>query len=209
MVFSRTDLGLVKSSFSDGEEKYDISKGVRYALLYAYACLRSQLSDHMCATIAGNNIYYLKIAIQLSGEVAYLYNLWEDLYNMRDMQQPFNALKDSIILKRCIHYLFYTPTTGLDILDTYDMAGLGVLEPLSSVKQIQVYIVMHHEYISHKCKIHTVDNSKRTLEYIGNTKPGHLWYKCRGETASGRIREARSRQIARTGKPQAQDARVI
>ena len=31
---------------------------------------------------------------------------------------------------------------------------------------------------------------------------------CRGETASGRSREARARQIACAGKPQAQDARA-
>ena len=77
---------MVKSSFSDEEEKYDISKGVRYALLYAYACLRSQLSDHMCATIAGNNIDYLNITIQLPGGLEEFYNLWEDVYNIKEMQ---------------------------------------------------------------------------------------------------------------------------
>ena len=35
---------------------------------------------------------------------------------------------------------------------------------------------MPHEYIAHKCKIQMVDNSKKVIEYIGNTETGHLWY---------------------------------
>ena len=35
-----------------------------------------------------------------------------------------------------------------------------------------------------------------------------ILYNCCGETASGRSREARARQIAHAGKPQAQDARA-
>ena len=52
------------------------------------------------------------------------------------------------------------------------MAVLGLLEPISGVKQIQVDIGVHHEYLTHKCKIPTVYNSKITLQNIGNTEPG-------------------------------------
>ena len=38
--------------------------------------------------------------------------------------------------------------------------------------------------------------------------PKTFLHDCRGETTSGRSREARARQIARAGKPQAQDARA-
>ena len=53
---------------------------------------------------------------------------------MRDLQQPFNSLIEIIILKILIHYLFHTPTIGLDMLELSFMAGLGMLEPLSGVK---------------------------------------------------------------------------
>ena len=103
-------------------------------------------------------------------------NLWGYVLNIKEMQQPFNANIESILLKICIHYLFCTPTTVLDILEPSATAGLGILEPLASVKQIQVGIGINRGYIKQKCKIQTVDNSKRTLEYIGNTEPGNLWY---------------------------------
>ena len=56
------------------------------------------------------------------------------------------------------------------------MYGLGMLKPIASVNQIQVDISIHREDLSHRYKIHNVDNSKRTLEYIDNTEPVHLWY---------------------------------
>ena len=55
------------------------------------------------------------------------------------------------------------------MLDPSSTSGLGMFEPLVSINQIQVYFGMHGEDLTQKCKILTVDNSKRTLEYIGNT----------------------------------------
>ena len=51
-----------------------------------------------------------------------------------------------------------------------------MLEPFDIVNQIKVGIGMNREGLTHKCKIQTVDNSKITLEYIGNTEPGHFLY---------------------------------
>ena len=59
---------------------------------------------------------------------------------MIEVLQPFNALIDSMLLNKCVYYLFCTPTIGLDMLGTYTTAGLGVLEPLYDVKQIHVDI---------------------------------------------------------------------
>ena len=61
------------------------------------------------------------------------------------------------------------------MLEPYATAGLGILEPLSSFNQIQVYIGIHCEDLTHKCKIQTVENSKITLYYIVNTEPVHFW----------------------------------
>ena len=92
------------------------------------------------------------------------------------MLQPFNAIIKSIVLKRFIHYLFYAPPIGIYILEISSTDGLVMLEPLVSVNQIQVDIGMNSEDQTHKCKFQKVDNSKRTIEYIGNNEPGHFWY---------------------------------
>ena len=62
------------------------------------------------------------------------------------------------------------------MLDTYATSLLGVLVTLSGVKKLQGDIGIHGEYITHKCKVHTVDNSKITLSYKGNTEPGNVCY---------------------------------
>ena len=49
------------------------------------------------------------------------------------------------------------------MLDPYATSVLGVLVTLSGVKQLQGDIGIHGEYITHKCKVHTVDHSKITL----------------------------------------------
>ena len=95
---------------------------------------------------------------------------------MIDLQQPFVTFIESILLKICIHYLFYTPNIVLDMLEAYAISGMGMLKPLFSVKKIQVYIGINIEDLTYKCKIHTVGKSKRTREYIGNTEPIYFWY---------------------------------
>ena len=92
------------------------------------------------------------------------------------MQKPFNAIIESILLKRCMHYLFYAPTIGLYMLEPSAMDVLGKVVPLASVKQIQVDIGNYRGDITHKFNIQEEDNPKKTLEYIGTTEPGHIWY---------------------------------
>ena len=55
------------------------------------------------------------------------------------------------------------------------MAVLDMFKPLYTVKKIQVDICVYSEDLTHKCKIKTVGSSKRTLEYMENDEPGHLW----------------------------------
>ena len=62
------------------------------------------------------------------------------------------------------------------MLEPSDTAVLGMLEPLYSVKQIQVNIGIHCEYQTNKCNIQKVENPKGTIEYIGSTEPGNFWY---------------------------------
>ena len=176
MVFSRTGLGLVNIILGDEEEKYAIPKGGSDAFFGVYAYLWGQFLNKNNSATVGNKLDFLKPIIQLPEGVEAFYNLWEYLYNMIELQQPFNALIESILLNRCIYYLFYTTTIGLDMLEPSVTDGLVMLEPLASVNKIQVNIVMHIEDLTHKRNIHTVDNPKRTLDYIGNTEPGNFWY---------------------------------
>ena len=77
---------MVNIRLVDEDEKYDITKGERYAFFYAYAYLQGQLTDNICDTNAGNNTDYLKLTIQLPGGLEESYNLWEDVYNIRELQ---------------------------------------------------------------------------------------------------------------------------
>ena len=61
------------------------------------------------------------------------------------------------------------------ILEPSATARMDMLEPLATVKQIQVDIGIYSEDITHKCKIQTVENSKINIEYMGNTEPGNFW----------------------------------
>ena len=62
------------------------------------------------------------------------------------------------------------------MLDTYATSVLVMLELLISIIQIQMYIGMYCEYITHKCKIQTAESFKITLKCIGNTETGHFPY---------------------------------
>ena len=48
---------------------------------------------------------------------------YRDVYYMIELQQQFNVLIEIILHKICIHYLFYTPTIGLDMLELSVMDG--------------------------------------------------------------------------------------
>ena len=76
MVLCRPDLGSVNISLVDEEEKYDILKWGIDAFFYAFAYLQGQLTDNICDTNAGNNIYYLKLTIKPPGGVADFNSLW-------------------------------------------------------------------------------------------------------------------------------------
>ena len=161
LVFSCNDRGLIIISLGGEEDKYDIPKGGIDSFFDVYAYLRGQFLDNICATTAGGKIDCLDLTIQIPGGVAYISYLLEYVYNMRDMKQPFIVLIESILLKRCMHYLFYAPTIGLYMLEPSAMDVLGKVVPLASVKQIQVDIGIYRGDITHKFNIQEEDNPKK------------------------------------------------
>ena len=132
-------------------------------------CLKGQLSDDVCATTARNNLDYFNIAVQLPGGVLALTNYWEAIDDLRNLQQQFNVLIENIILKSHIYDFCYTPSTGLYIPESPATAGLDMLEPLANIKKIHVNIGIYSEDLTCKFNIQTIDDSHRTLEYMGNT----------------------------------------
>ena len=56
-----------------------------------------------------------------------LFNRWEAIDNLIEIQQLFNELIESKLLKRCINDLLYTTTTVLDMLDPTVMNRLDML----------------------------------------------------------------------------------
>ena len=90
LVFSRPGLVLVNSSLGDEDENYNMPKGVRDDFFDVYAYLRGQFLDSICVANASNKIDCLKLTIQILGGGIF-FNLWGDVYNMRYLQQPFNA----------------------------------------------------------------------------------------------------------------------
>ena len=60
------------------------------------------------------------------------------------IKQPFNSLIERILLKIFIHYIFYNLTIGLDIIEPYATAVLGMLEPLTSVNQVHIDTGVNH-----------------------------------------------------------------
>ena len=109
------------------------------------------------------------------GRVADFINHWEDLYDLGHIKQLSNSTIEVTLIKRIIHNIFNTPTTGLDMLEPPSTTGLDILEPITTLNQMQVCISMYGEYLTQKFNIHTSNNSNRTLYYMVNTKPGYFW----------------------------------
>ena len=82
---------------------------------------------------------------------------------MKNVRQQFNALIESILIKRCKHDLFYIPAVGLDMFEPYSMAGLGMLDSIIHVNKIKLDIGVYCEDLRYNYTIHTIDHYKRAL----------------------------------------------